>query len=119
MLPFVMLAAAALQPPAGTAPVEWAWLNIPDAEGPGARFSFDTAVRRDGPLLEVRLRYDEAAGRPVEARIALDCAARTSRILERRPPDPARPVPTAAIVVPAGLNTREAVLMHVLCTPAG
>jgi len=119
MLPLVMLAAAALQPPAGTAPVEWAWLNIPDAEGPDARFSFDTAVRRDGPLLEVRLRYNEAAGRPVEARIALDCAARTSRILERRPPVPARPVPTAAIVVPAVLNTREAVLMHVLCTPGG
>ena len=119
MLPFIMLAAAALQPPAEAAPVEWAWLNIPDAEGPGARFSFDTAVRRDGPLMEIRLRYDEAAGRPVEARIALDCAARTSRMLERRPPDPARPVPTAAIAVPAGLNTREGVLMHVLCTLPG
>src|SRR6476469_4520288 len=117
MLPFVMLAAAAPLPPAGTAPGEWAWLNIPDAEGPGARFSFDTAVRRDGPLVEVRLRYDEAAGRPVVARITLDCAARTARMLERRPSDPARAVPTDAIVVPAGLNSREAVLMHVLCRP--
>ena len=116
MLPLVMLAAAALQPPAGTAPVEWAWLNVPNAEGPGARFSFDTAVRRDGQLMEIRLRYDEAAGRPVEARIALDCAARTSRLLERQPPDPARPVPTAASAVPAGLTSREGVLMHVLCT---
>ena len=112
---FIMLAAAALQPPAAPAPVEWGWLNIPDAQGPGARFSFDTAVRRNGPLLEIRLRYDEAPGRQVDARIALDCAARTSRLLERQPPDPARPVSSAAVAVPAGLTTREGVLMHVLC----
>jgi len=108
---FIMLAAAALQPPAAPAPVQWGWLNIPDAQGAGARFSFDTAVRRNG----------QAPGRQVEARIALDCAARTSRLLERQPPDQARPVSSAAVAVPAGLTTREGVLLHVLCLapPAG
>jgi hypothetical protein len=121
MLLFTMLAAAAFQPPAEPAPpapVEWAWLNIPGAQGPGARFSFDAAVRRNGPLVEIRLRYDEAAGRPVEARIELDCVARTSRLLERQPPDSTPVVPHGATAPPAGLTTREAVLMHVLCLPA-
>lgn len=118
---FMMLAAGALQPPVvdnpPPPPGEWAWLNIPDAQGPGARFSYDTTVRRTGPLVELRLRYDEAANRAVEARIELDCAARTSRLLERRPPDPARPAAPAAAAVPSGLTTREGVLMHVLCPP--
>jgi hypothetical protein len=111
----------AAAPPAETAPPapgEWAWLNIPDAEGPGARFSYETAVRRDGQRLEVRLRYDEAAGRPVETRVALDCIARTTRLLERRPRQSTRRIPhdaAAALVVP---NTREAVLLRLLC-PTG
>lgn len=100
------------------APGEWAWLNVPGAEGPGARFAYETAVRRAGPLVEVRLRYEEAAGRPVEARLALDCVARTARLLERRPQGANRRIPHDAAAAPVAPGTREAVLLRLLC-PAG
>jgi hypothetical protein len=124
-----LLAALAAQPDADTAqpaPGEWAWLNIPDAEGPGARFAYETAVRRDGPRVEIRLRYaDGDPRRPrrapvrVEARIALDCTARTAQLLERRPRDAHVRTPGAVTPVPVLMTSREAVLMRLLCAGGG
>lgn len=106
-----------------------AWLNIPDAEGPGARFSYDTGVRRDGPRLQAWVTYAADGGDPTEARVELDCVARTHRTLERlttnarlplapeRPPTQAetRTAPAAAITS----GTRESVLAFLLCPGGG
>lgn len=125
---FLIVLAAALQPSSDTAPPapgEWAWLNIPDREGPGARFSYETAVGRDGQQLEIRYRFEQnfspAPGeRPVgiEARIALDCAARTVRILDWRSLTPGIGLLYNRNAEPVRPNTREAVLMQLLC-PTG
>ena len=127
MLLFVsLLAAWAAQPDPDTAPPapgEWAWLNIPDATGPGARFSYETAIRRDGPRLEIRLRYDEANPArparppvPVEATIALDCAARTQQILARGRPGASRRLSRPAPPAPIAAGSREWTLAYLLCT---
>jgi hypothetical protein len=113
-----------------------AWLNIPDGEGPGARFSYEDPPRRDGPKLWVWVRYNiidperlqalrgdaGLAARQVDDRIELDCVARTARALERigdgspGAPDHAQtPEASPAPILP---NTREAVLMRLLC-PGG
>lgn len=97
----------------------WAWLNIPDVEGPAARFSYDTAVRRDGGRVHARIRYSVSdAADPVEALVEIDCLAGTQRTLaeargprvERHPDAPAAPIAPA---------TRESVLAYLLCPGGG
>ena len=125
MFSFVLAAAAALQPSTDTSPPargEWAWLNIPDREGPGTRFSYETAVRRDGQRVEIHLRYEADYSAPsnphpvsVDERIVLDCVARTTRILESRSLTPGTGLLYNTLVEPVAPATREAVLMGLLC----
>ena len=127
MLLFALfLAAASAQPAddnAAPVPGEWAWLNIPGVEGPGARFSYETAIRRDGSRLGIRMRYDAADSRhpdrtvPVEALLTLDCAARTYQLLERGRPGSTRRVSHTA-ATPIGANSREWTLAYLLCPRA-
>jgi hypothetical protein len=122
---FIILAAMTLQTGADAAPAEWAWLNIPDREGPGARFAYDTAVRRDGQRVEVHLRYVADYSPPsdphpvsVDERIVLDCGARTTQILEQRSLTPGMGLLYNNLVEPVAPNTREAVLIGLLCPAA-
>lgn len=123
MLLILSVFAAAVQPAGegvgGTTPIEadsWAWLNIPDVEGPASRFSYFTGVRRDGSRLQARLRYEAPAR--TEALVELDCAARTQRTLERTTDGRTERSPGSA---PASIasGTRESVLAYLLCPGGG
>ena len=101
----------------------WAWLNIPDAEGPGARFSYDTEVVRAGPRVQARIRFDALIpgrnGRvTVEALVELDCVARTRRTLHETRGRSSFPTPRAA-PAPILRGSREGALAVVLCPGGG
>lgn len=103
-----------------------AWLNLPDAEGPATRFSFDTAPRQAAGKFQFWLRYQTiGAALPVstEARLEVDCAARTQRTLERivqTSPSRAEHVVTPdAAPAPIVRSTRESVLAYLHCPAFG
>jgi hypothetical protein len=114
----LILAAFAVQAQPADAD-RWAWLNIPDAEGPGARFSYDTEVRRTGSRFQAVVRYDATIpGRNgiarVEALVEIDCAARTWRSLRETRGRSRRLTPNAT-PAPIRRDSRAAVLAQLLC----
>jgi len=103
-----------------------AWLNLPDAESAATRFSFDTAPRQAVGKFQFWFRYQTpGAGAPVvtEARLEVDCAARTHRQLERivrTSPSQAEHVVTPdAAPAPIVRSTRESVLAYLHCPAFG
>jgi hypothetical protein len=118
----LLLSAFALSAQAADA-TQWAWLNLPDATGPGARFSYDPEVRRAGTALQARLRYQAAIpGRngiaAIEALVEIDCAARTRRTLSETRGRSRRLTPDAA-PAPIVRGTRESVVAYLHCPGFG